>query len=324
MSKTVEIKNNDRHPRELFHHDRIEDSECQSPFPENDSPGSEQPSAMRTLPALFRAHRLRLLFTYGLFTIENALRLAEPTVLGMAINDWLRSSASGLGLFLVIAISRIAVRVVRDMFDTRCFTAIYSDLATRLVTIQRRRNVEVSCVAARTALSREIVSFFEYDIPLIAASLYSAVGALGALALQDWLLATVCASLLLPHSVFNVVYAKRTYGLNTRLHDAMENEVKVISGGEFRQLRDHFNGLAQWWIKLSDWSAANSAIAQVAVVVLISITLVRSCANGATPGHIYATISYVVMFTTALHCAPVVVEQIGRLRDICLRLRMMR
>src|SRR3712207_8857328 len=53
----------------------------------------------RSLWGVFSAYRWRLLFTYGLFNLENLLRLAQPFVLGWAIHDLLQSSSVGLALF---------------------------------------------------------------------------------------------------------------------------------------------------------------------------------------------------------------------------------
>src|SRR5262249_32171560 len=130
-----------------------------------------------TLRGLFRTYRWSILFTYGLFNLENLLRLAQPLVLGLAINDLLRSSYLGLGLFVVQHLSFTLISSLRRMYDARTFTRIYTDLATQLVVEQRGQEEPVSSVAARSALSRAFVDFFERDVPVIVRSLYSVVGA---------------------------------------------------------------------------------------------------------------------------------------------------
>ena len=50
------------------------------------------------LVRLFLDHWRRVTFTYALFTVENLLNLAQPLVLGRAINAMLRAESGGLAL----------------------------------------------------------------------------------------------------------------------------------------------------------------------------------------------------------------------------------
>jgi hypothetical protein len=117
--------------------------------------------------SLFRAYRGRLLVTYGLFNLENLLHLAQPLALGRAVDDLLRSSWQGLVRFALLHLAQVAIGAARRAYDTRVFTGIYTELATRLVVAQRGRDVEVSRVAARPALSREVVAFLEREVPIL-------------------------------------------------------------------------------------------------------------------------------------------------------------
>src|SRR5262249_16549023 len=139
-----------------------------------------------TLRALFRTYRWRILFTYGLFSLENLLMLVQPFVLGLAINGLLRGSYLGVILFVVQHFTHLVMGASRRMYDTRAFTGIYSDLATELVLEQRDRDVEVSRVAARSALSREFVEFFERCLPVLLQAVFAVAGALVMLGIYGW------------------------------------------------------------------------------------------------------------------------------------------
>src|SRR5213078_1387892 len=97
----------------------------------------------------------------------NLARLALPLMLGWAINELLRGCWAGLALFLAHGLLSLGLAVARRMFDTRAFCGIYTDLASSAVVEQRRRGVSVSQVAARSALSRQVVDFFERDVPFV-------------------------------------------------------------------------------------------------------------------------------------------------------------
>ena len=123
------------------------------------------PKTTQPLRAIFAANRSKLLLTYFLFNLENLLRLSQPFVLGLAINDLLHESSFGLLLFVGQHLTHLLVSSARQMYDTRVFTGIYTNLATKLVVDQRGREIGLSRVAARSSLSREFVEFFENHVP---------------------------------------------------------------------------------------------------------------------------------------------------------------
>jgi hypothetical protein len=89
------------------------------------------------LVRLFRAKWRPLLLTYALYNVENLLNLAHPLVLGMAINGLIRSEYRGLALLVGQHLAHLFVGTARHMYDTRAFTAIYTETVTRLVCRQR-------------------------------------------------------------------------------------------------------------------------------------------------------------------------------------------
>src|SRR5262245_26813120 len=205
--------------------------------------------------SIFSAYRWRILATYALFNLENLLRLAQPLVLGWAIHDLLHSSALGLAIFFGQHVLYLAIASARRLYDTRCFTRIYADLATGLVLDQRRRKVEVSRVAARSALSREVVDFFERDMVVVIYCLYSVIGALAMLAWADPALVPWCLALLVPAYLLSRWTGRQGLVLNGRLNDQMEREVEIIERARPAEVRGHFDLIRRWRIALSDRDA---------------------------------------------------------------------
>src|SRR5207249_2346085 len=175
-----------------------------------------------------------------LFNLENLLRLAQPYFLGLAINDLMQSSYVGLTLFAAQHLAHLMLGTLRRAYDTRAFTSIYTDLATRLVVGQRGRDVDTSTVSARSTLSRAFVDFFERDIPVVLRSAYSIVGALVMLGFYDLLLVPLCLALMAPALVLNIVYSRKTFALSGRLHNELEHEVEVIDRGNPVDVRAHY------------------------------------------------------------------------------------
>lgn len=273
------------------------------------------------LRVLFAANRAKLLLTYLLFNLENLLRLSQPLVLGLAINDLLRESSFGLLLFVGQHLTHLFISSLRQMYDTRVFTGIYTELATKVVVEQRSREVGVSRVAARSSLSREFVEFFENYLPLLIKSLYSVVGALVMLAFYDHSLVPICLCLLLPAVLLNRIYSRRTFGLNRHLHDELEHEVDVITDNHAPAIRRHYDAVAAWRVKLSDCEALNFGTMELFVLGVLVLALLRTCSlTSATPGDIFAVFRYILMLLMGFDSVPKLVQQFSRLRDLSQRL----
>ncbi|MFQ5730674.1 MAG: ABC transporter six-transmembrane domain-containing protein [Planctomycetaceae bacterium] len=275
-----------------------------------------------TLRRLFAANKRRMLFTYALFNAENVLRLAQPLVLGLAINGLLKGSYAGLALFVVQHLAHLGISTLRRMYDTRAFNTIYTELATGLVTEQRGRSVDVSRVSARSALSRGYVEFFEEHVPLMIRAGYSVVGALLLLGWYDWMLVPFCAVLVLPAVLLNAAYGRKTLTLSKQLHDRFELEVGVIGRGDAGEVRRHYDDVAESRVRLSDAEAVNFGLMELFILGLMVAALIHFCAGGTVQaGDIFAVFRYVMMFIMGLDAVPKLVHQVSRLRDIGFRLR---
>lgn len=273
------------------------------------------------LGSLFASAKWRLMLTYALFNLENLLRLAQPFVLGWAINDLLAGTYLGLLVFVAQHLGHLAIGTWRQMYDTRVFTGLYTDLATRLVSEQRGQGIDVSRVAARSSLSRELVEFFERHVPLVVRSLYSIVGAMVMVAWYDAMLVPLCGLLVVPVCLLNLRFSRQTHRLSRQLHDELEHEVNAIDTGSAAAARGHFGRVAGWRVRLSDAEAINFGLTELFVLGLLAAVLIRFCsAATASPGDIFAVFRYVLMFIMGLDSVPQVVQHVSRLRDIRQRL----
>jgi hypothetical protein len=284
---------------------------------QDQDPAGMAGGGLTPLTRLFQDNWRRVTLTYVLYNVENLLTLAQPLVLGLAINGLLRSEYGSLALLVGQHLAHLFVSTARRMYDTRAFTAIYTDSATRLVCRQRDSGVGVSTVAARSALSHELVQFFEHDLKAVFASAYGVIGALVMLAIYDRLLAVFCVLTVAPLLVLSRNLARRSLALNGSLNDQLEREVEVIENGCADRVRDHFRQLAQWRVRLSDLEAWNFFRMEFFILGLIVASLVRYCSRPRVePGDIYAVFAYVLMFVGGLDVVPDVTQQVARLRDI--------
>ena len=273
------------------------------------------------LRALFAENRIRILSTYALFTIENLLRLAQPFALGWAINDLLTGQMLGVGVLVGQHVLHLLVGLVRQVYDTRTFSAIYSDLATRMIVSQRASGVDVSRVTARASLSREFVEFFERSIPMLMKVGFSVAGSVIMLAWYDWMIVACCLGLLIPAALLSRHYSKWTRRLSRSLHDELEKEVDVIHSQNEIDVRNHFDEVARWRIKLSNAEAINFGLMECFILGAIVAVLFRAChLPSVQAGDIFAVFRYLMLLLMGLDGLPRLIQQVSRLRDVSARL----
>lgn len=294
------------------------------------APLTSQPSFQRRglpgtspirLKSLFAENRIRILSTYVLFTIENLLRLAQPFALGWAINDLLTGQIVGVGILVSQHVLHLVVGLIRQVYDTRTFSAIYSDLATRMIVSQRASGIDVSRVAARASLSREFVEFFERSVPMLMKVGFSVVGSVIMLAWYDWLIVTCCLALLVPAALLSQHYSRLTRRLSRGLHDELEREVDVIHSQNEIDVRNHFDEVARWRIRLSNAEALNFGMMECFILGAIVAVLFRACQLPAVQaGDIFAVFRYLMLLLVGLDSLPRLIQQVSRLRDVSGRL----
>jgi hypothetical protein len=109
---------------------------------------------------------------------ENALDVLYPFLTGVAIDALLAGAWSGVAPLLIAWTVHLFVGLFRHVYDTRVFTLVYAKLASDLVERQRAQGADAAHLAARVALSREMVDFLQVEVPAAAASVVRFVGAI--------------------------------------------------------------------------------------------------------------------------------------------------
>lgn len=138
------------------------------------------------LAMLLKNNRGSLGLTYGLHLVEQLLALLVPWAIGIAINGLLVNEYDGLIIFVGLWLVLVLLTAGRKMYDTRVFMRIYAALVTGVISRQREAGTSPGKLVARSVLIREIVDFFERDIPDIFAMVIALIGSLVMLALFDW------------------------------------------------------------------------------------------------------------------------------------------
>lgn len=273
------------------------------------------------LSSLTRTERLSIAGTYSLTLLENLCTLAYPAITGWAVDGLLKGSYRGLSVLIAVWLVHLVTSFVRQRFDTRVFMGLYARFAVLTVAEQKRLGHGTSIVSARVEMMRDMVGFFEADVPAMFSQVVTVVGSLVMLFTYDLEAGFIAMAVLLPMALVNAWYWRRALHLHRGLNDQIEREIEDIESARPLRLRRHFGRVRRWHVQLSDsesWTWTVTELATIVALVVLLIDFTRS--PGFSAGAIYAVLAYVFDYLDGLDSAPALVNNVARLRDIRARL----
>ena len=273
------------------------------------------------IAALIRERRFAIAGTYGLTLAENLCMLAYPTLTGRAVDDLLQRRYEGLAGLVAVWLLHLVLSFTRQRVDTRVFMGLYAAVAAHMVGTQQAQGQALSKVSARVEMVRDVVGFFEKEVPMVLHNLLAVVGSLAMLFVYDREAGLIAMAVLLPMGAVNAWYWRRALRLNRGIHNQIEREVRDIASASPFRVRRHFLLLRRWRIRLSDaesWTWAVTELALMAALVWILVDFTQSPAFSA--GAVYAVLAYVYDYLEGLNQVPTVVNSLARLRDVRRRL----
>lgn len=281
-------------------------------------------SRFAILKQIMLQHRYRLVLTYILFSLEMLGNLMRPFFLGVAVNDLIAGSYRGLIILSAVHFSWLVIGTIRHRLDTRTYTAIYTSLVTRFLA-RRYNKSDVSKLSAHSTLAREFVDFLEFDLVYVIEAVYSLVGSLLLLFYYDTSVVMVCLAILLPVIALSWLYGKRMKRLNRMKNDELEKQVDIISTGNTHIIKQHYDNLRKWNIRISDQEAWNFGLMEILVMVVIGLSLLlteKTTGAGIEAGSLIGIYSYIQRFVSGLDTIPYTVQRLSSLNDITRRIEL--
>jgi ABC-type multidrug transport system fused ATPase/permease subunit len=281
-------------------------------------------SRFAILKQIMLQHRYRLVFTYILFSVELLGNLLRPFFLGLAVNDLLKGSYKGLILLSTVHFGWLIIGTIRHRLDTRTYSAIYTALVTKFLA-RRYHKADVSKLSAHSTLAREFVDFLEFDLVYVMEAVYSIFGSLLLLFIYDTSVVLVCLGILLPVIGFSYFYGKKMKNLNKQKNDELEKQVDIISTGNNHLIRQHYDNLRKWQVRISDQEAWNFGILEIMVMVVIGLSLLitnKTTGAGIEAGSLIGIYSYIQRFVSGLDTIPYTVQRLSSLNDITRRIEL--
>ncbi len=273
------------------------------------------------IAALIRARRAAVAGTYALTVFENACTLAYPALTGRAVDDLVKRDFTGLALLVLVWLVHLTLSVARQRIDTRVFMGLYADVASHVVGVQQAEGHGTSKVSARVEMVRDVVGFFEKEVPAMFHNVVAVVGSLAMLFTYDVDAGFIAMAVLAPMGGVNGWYWRRALRLNRGINNQIEREVDDIASASAFRVRRHFLLLRRWRVMLSDteaWTWGATELATIVALVFILIDFTRSPAF--TAGAIYAVLAYIYDSLEGLNQVPTLVNNLARLRDVRARI----
>ena len=269
-------------------------------------------------------HRSQLVLTYILFSLEMLGGLLRPFFLGMAINDLMKGSYEGLIFLSVAHFITLSVGTLRHMYDTRTYSAIYVSLVTKFLS-RRIYQKDVSKLSAHSTLAREFVDFLEFDLVYVIEAAYNLLGSLILMFFYDAKVVGLCLAVLVPVVLLSRLYGNKMKRLNKVKNDELEQQVDVISNGNTKELKKHYNNLRFWQIKISDQEAFNYGFMELLVMIVLGASLLltyKTSGAAILAGNVVGIFFYVTNFAKGLETIPYTVQRLTSLSDITRRIEL--
>ena len=271
------------------------------------------------LSSLFRGYWKSISLTWALTLCETAGIAFVPLFVGFAIDGLLEDNFTSFIQLGSLLIGLVAVSVARRLFDTRIYGRIRVEVGKTL--LHRSKHVTVSSLNARMNMARELVDFFEQEMPI---SIESLVQLIVSLLLLYAFMPILAGSALLSAVLILCLYALfhgRFFFLNGQQNQLLEGQVDILTQrsrvGAFRLL----NKLRKVEIKQSDTEALVYGLIFVVLFGFLLFNLWFSTSGEPlSVGSIFSIVSYSWQFIESALVAPMTLQSWSRLSEITARI----
>ncbi len=281
-------------------------------------------SRFQILRSLMMKHKYQLIFTYSLFSLEMLGNLLRFYFFGEAINDLIKGSYHGLIVLTVVHFAYLIIGTIRHMYDTRTYSAIYTSLVTKFLS-RRFNRIDVSKLSAHSTLAREFVDFLEHDLVYVIEAGYNLLGSLIILFFYDKTVVLICLAILIPVIAISHLYGRKMKMLTRQKNDELEKQVDIISSGDNKIIRAHYDNLRKWQVRISDKEAWNFGFMEIMVLLVIGAALLvsKQMHNSAVlAGSLFGIYSYILKFASGLDTIPYTIQRLSSLSDITRRIEL--
>ena len=264
----------------------------------------------------FGPERGRVLFAYALLIVEEVALLFMPALMGLTVDRLLAGDRSGLFFLAGGVIAILTSGALRRLYDTRVFAAAERRLAEGIALGPSPAGIRV----ARLRQVHELVQTYERSVPEALSALIAGAGSLAISVWYDWRVGAAALTVTLILLGVDRIYARRMNRLNRSLNDRTEQDLDVLRSEDAERVRSHLEAWRRLRVARSDSEIGVYAVNWLFLLFMILGVLVLIAQPDATPGTVFAQMSYVLAFATSWERLPVFTERLAQARDVTRRL----
>ena len=272
-----------------------------------------------SMATLFRAFPAKIAITWGLTLLETVMYALLPLLIGWSIDGLLADNWDAfLGLITALA-ALIVVATSRRVYDTRAYGSMRVALGEALARRSLAQPVSVS--NARLQMGRELVDFLEETAPLtLTATVQIAISLLLLLNFHSALALSAGATAVLTVLIY-ALFSRHFFRINSELNSCLERQVSILESRDLRALSMHLLGLRRAEVRLSDMESLVYGLIFTVLLSMLAFNLWFAATQAAaTPGQIFAIVSYSFEFVETAVVLPAAFEDLTRLKEITGRL----
>jgi ABC-type multidrug transport system fused ATPase/permease subunit len=263
-----------------------------------------------------------------LVAIQQGAWVMEPAVFGSlmdAVADEARTWDDLVAAMpfwaLVFAVNTFAGGAQR-IASERVYGRMYARMMESLSLRAAQEGWDKLQTASRAELGRELVAFFEDRLVMAITDAVSLVGALGALYVYDWRICVTCFTILVPLFFIGRAYDRNVTALTEEMNALRERNAEVFSNPGPGSVLTHFTGIADLKRRIGTWHAVNFwALRGALLIVFVVVLWVAIDVDQKSTGDVYAIVTYIWTYVTAIESIPELLENLTAVRDIRDRLQ---
>jgi ABC-type multidrug transport system fused ATPase/permease subunit len=273
--------------------------------------------------ATWQNHKAKISLTYLLTIIENVANMLLPAAAGLLVDGFIDHKLDGLWFFTAAYFFWYGTAMVRRVYDTKVFTKIYNDVSIKTIQHHQALGIDSGTINARVELLKQMVNFFEVDLPFLMNNLIQMFGAFFLLYFYDPKVMMVCLVVILPSFVINYVFGKKMRTVAKNVNDQYEKQLDMInSKADAASLKSYFDGVRLLNVKKSNLEAWNFGFLEIFVLMMIIASLYMICQNpNLKHGDIVAIYGYITRFAYSFDFIPYLTAKLSVIRDIEERLK---
>jgi ABC-type bacteriocin/lantibiotic exporter with double-glycine peptidase domain len=271
--------------------------------------------------SIWQRNKSAIAFIYFLNIVEEICYVLVPSAVGMLINTFIYQTGYGVWAFLGVYGGWQGIATLRKILDTITFTKIYNQISLETIEHHKKEGIEISKINARIELLKQVVTFFETDLPFVMNCIVSIIGAAILLYFYNATLLVICLLIVIPSFIINYFFSKKMLQVTEQVNNQYEKQIEVVTNEDMAGIKDYFEKVRQFNIRKSSLEAYNFGTLEFFVCAMIVASIYTICKTpNINYGDIVASYGIILRFAYGFDFIPHITAKLASMKDIRTRL----